>query len=768
MSKLIKYLKPFTASILAVIVLLFAQAMFDLSLPDYMSNIVNVGIQQGGIENAVPKVISQSEFDKLTLFMSKDEKEKVESNYTLLDKNTLSQSDYDKYVKDYPALEKEAVYKLNTKDKDVINELNPIMGKAIIIVGGIEEKGLQGLMGNSAPSAATGTSEKAPVNMDAKASQEAQMKGLPANTDPFFMIKNMPEAQKNDMLEQINDKFSDMPESMITQTAASFIKTQYTDLGMSVENIQSQYILRTGGIMVLLALGSMVAAVSVTLIASRVAAGFGRNLRGMVFGKVVRFSNAEFDKFSTASLITRSTNDIQQIQTLMVMLLRIVFYAPILGLGGIFRVVKTDTGMSWIIAVALAAILSLVIVMFGLAIPKFKLVQKLVDKLNLVARESLTGMLVIRAFNTEKYQEEKFDGVNKDLTRTNLFVNRIMGGMMPLMMLIMNLITVLIVWVGAHNVNDGVMQVGDMMAFIQYTMQIIMAFLMISMVSVMLPRASVSGQRIAEVLETEESIKDPEKKNEFNESKKGYVEFKDVSFKYPGAEEYVLKDISFTAKPGKTTAFIGGTGSGKSTLVNLIPRFYDVTEGEILVDGTDIRKVSQHDLREKIGYVPQKGVLFSGTIESNLKYGNEDALLENLEEAANIAQASEFINTKALKYAEEISQGGTNVSGGQKQRLSIARALVKNPDVYIFDDSFSALDFKTDAAVRKALNEKTSHSTMLIVAQRISTIMGADQIIVLDEGKVVGKGTHKELLENCEVYKQIALSQLSKEELGNE
>lgn len=765
MSKLIKYLKPFTASILAVIVLLFAQAMFDLSLPDYMSNIVNVGIQQGGIENAVPKVISQSEFDKLTLFMSKDEKEKVESNYILLDKNTLSQSDYDKYVNDYPALENEAVYKLNTKDKDVINELNPIMGKAIIIVGGIEEKGLQELTGNAN---STGNVEKAQASMEAKAPTGDQMKGLPANTDPFFMIKNMPEAQKDDMLKQINDKFSDMPESMITQTASTFIKSQYTELGMSVEKIQSQYILRTGGIMILLALGSMVAAVSVTLIASRVAAGFGRNLRGMVFGKVVRFSNAEFDKFSTASLITRSTNDIQQIQTLMVMLLRIVFYAPILGLGGIFRVVKTDTGMSWIIAVALAAILSLVIVMFGLAIPKFKLVQKLVDKLNLVARESLTGMLVIRAFNTEKYQEEKFDGVNKDLTRTNLFVNRIMGGMMPLMMLIMNLITVLIVWVGAHNVNDGVMQVGDMMAFIQYTMQIIMAFLMISMVSVMLPRASVSGQRIAEVLETEESIKDPEKKNEFNESKKGYVEFKDVSFKYPGAEEYVLKDISFTAKPGKTTAFIGGTGSGKSTLVNLIPRFYDVTEGEILVDGTDIRNVSQHDLREKIGYVPQKGVLFSGTIESNLKYGNEDALLENLEEAANIAQASEFINTKALKYAEEISQGGTNVSGGQKQRLSIARALVKNPDVYIFDDSFSALDFKTDAAVRKALNEKTSHSTMLIVAQRISTIMGADQIIVLDEGKVVGKGTHKELLENCEVYKQIALSQLSKEELGNE
>lgn len=757
MSKLIKYLKPFTAPILAVIVLLFAQAMFDLSLPDYMSNIVNVGIQQGGIENAVPEVIGQSEFDRLKLFMSKDEIKKVEDSYTLIDKDNLSQSEYDKDVKKYPALKDEALYKLNTKNKETIKELNPIMGKALIIVGSIESKGVDGVMGEKN---LTGTQDTQKVQGDSKEMLKGQ--------EPFFMIEHMQASQKEEMLKEIDKKFDSMPDSMITQTAATFIKAEYTSLGMNLEKIQSQYILKTGGFMILLAFGSMIAAVAVTLLASRIAAGFGRNLRSMVFGKVVRFSNAEFDKFSTASLITRSTNDIQQIQTLMVLLLRIVFYAPILGLGGIFRVIKTDTGMSWIIAVALASILSLVVVLFGLAIPRFKLIQKLVDKLNLVARESLTGMLVIRAFNTEKYQEKKFDDVNREVTRVNLFVSRVMGGMMPLMMLIMNLITILIVWVGAHNVNDGIMQVGDMMAFIQYTMQIIMAFLMISMVSVMLPRASVSGQRIAEVLETEESIKDPEKKDEFNKDKRGYVEFKDVSFKYPGAEEYVLKDISFVAKPGETTAFIGGTGSGKSTLVNLIPRFYDVTKGEILVDGTDIRKVPQHDLREKIGYVPQKGVLFSGTIESNLRYGREDALLEDLEEAANIAQASEFINTKALKYDEEISQGGGNVSGGQKQRLSIARALVKKPDVYIFDDSFSALDFKTDAAVRKALNEKTSHSTMLIVAQRISTIMSANQIIVLDEGKIVGKGTHKELLENCEVYKQIALSQLSKEELGNE
>ncbi len=763
MSKLIKYLKPFTTSVLAVIILLFAQAMFDLSLPDYMSNIVNVGIQQGGIENAVPKVISQSEFERLKLFMSKEEQGKLENSYTLLDKNNLSQSEYEKYVKEYPALKDEAIYKLNKEDEEKINELNPILGKSILVAGMIEDKGLEAF--TSKKSGVSGMSMKTDMPKEKINLKETNLKG---NNDPFLMIKNMAESQKNEMLKEINKKISEMPESMVIQSAVPYIQKQYTALGMNIEKIQSTYILKTGGIMVLLALGSMVAAVSVTLIAARVAAGFGRNLRGMVFGKVVRFSNAEFDKFSTASLITRSTNDIQQIQTLMVMLLRIVVYAPILGIGGIFRVVHTDTGMSWIIAVALAAILSLVVVMFGLAIPKFKKVQNLVDKLNLVARESLTGMLVIRAFNTEKHQEDKFDGVNSNLMRTNLFVNRIMGGMMPAMLLIMNLVTILIVWVGSHNIDNGVMQVGDMMAFIQYTMQIIMAFLMISVVSIMLPRASVSAKRVAEVLETETSIDDPEKEEEFNSSKRGYVEFKDVSFKYPGAEEYVLRDISFTAKPGETTAFIGGTGSGKSTLVNLIPRFYDVTEGEILVDGTDIRKVSQHDLREKIGYVPQKGVLFSGTIESNLKYGDEDALMETIEEAANIAQATEFINEKELKFAEEISQGGNNVSGGQKQRLSIARALVKNPDVYIFDDSFSALDFKTDAKVRKALNEKTNHSTMIIVAQRISTIMGANQIIVLDEGKVVGKGTHKELLNNCEVYKQIALSQLSKEELGNE
>ena len=517
-----------------------------------------------------------------------------------------------------------------------------------------------------------------------------------------------------------------------------------------------------------IALLSMISTVAVGFLGARAAAKLGQDLRGNVFKKVVSFSNTEMDKFSTASLITRSTNDIQQIQTLMVMLLRIVFYAPILAIGGVIKVLNTNTSMGWIIGVAVLAILSLVMLLFAVVMPKFKIVQKLVDKLNLVTREILTGILVIRAFSTEKHEEKRFDKANQDLTKTNLFVTRTMSLMMPLMMLIMNGITILIVWSGAHSINDGGMQVGDLMAFIQYTMQIIMAFLMISMVSIMLPRAAVSAVRVEEILSTGLSIEDPKNKKSFDDNKKGLIEFKDVAFKYPGADEDVLSNISFTAKPGETTAFIGSTGSGKSTLINLIPRFYDITKGEILVDGVNIKDVSQHDLREKIGYVPQKGVLFSGTIESNLKYGRDNATEEEVARAAKIAQATEFITGMSEGLQTEISQGGTNVSGGQKQRLSIARAIAKNPEIYIFDDSFSALDFKTDTLLRKALKHETAESTVLIVAQRISTILQADQIIVLEEGQVVGRGTHKELLNNCEVYKQIALSQLSKEELDNE
>lgn len=750
MFKLTKYLKPFIVSIMAVLGLLFLQAVCDLSLPEYMSNIVNVGIQQGGVENAVPRVIRKSEFEKVKLFLSEEDKKVVEDNYILLSKDNLSQSELKRYLKDYSKFEEEPLYILNTKDKKTIDELNTILGKPLLIVGGVEKGGISSL--SSAMQGAGGG--KPNFN-------------IPANADPFQVISKLPQQQINAMKETIHKQFKEMPESMITQSAVNFIRNEYKAIGIETDKLQSNYILMAGFKMLLLALLSMLATVIVGLLAARVAAGLGRNLREKVFKKVTSFSNAEFDKFSTASLITRSTNDIQQIQMLMVMLLRIVFYAPILGIGGIIKVLKTDTSMGWIIAVAVMAILTLVIVLFSIAIPKFKSVQKLVDKINLITRESLIGMLVIRAFNTEKYEENRFDKANKDLTRTNLIISRLMTLMMPMMMLIMNVITVLIIWVGAHQVDAGNMQVGSMMAFMQYTMQIIMAFLMISMVSIILPRASVSAQRIVEVLDTEVIIKDAPKTENFNGYEKGYVQFNNVTFKYPGAEEPVLENITFTAKPGETTAFIGSTGSGKSTLINLIPRFYDVTSGEILIDGVDIRKVSQKELRDKIGYVPQKGVLFSGTIESNIKYGKKDASEAELLKAGEIAQAMEFINSKPEGFKTEISQGGTNVSGGQKQRLSIARALAKNPEIFIFDDSFSALDFKTDAALRKALRQQIAHSTVLIVAQRISTIMNADKIIVLDEGKIVGIGTHKELMENCEVYKQIALSQLSKEELSS-
>ncbi|PEY34822.1 ABC transporter [Bacillus cereus] len=746
MLKIIKHLKPFTASIIAVICLLSIQAVCDLSLPDYMSKIVNVGIQQKGVENAVPDVIRKSELDKLKLFMNENEKKKVDDNYVLLDKNNLSQSELKNDLKDYPQLDKEPLYKLHTEDKNILNDLNDIFGKPMLITQGIEK-------GGSSAFTAPGDN-KTPAK-------------LPPNTDPFAVIAKLPQDQIDAMKEKADEKFKNMPGSMVTQSAVSFIENEYKKIGINTDKLQSNYILTSGGKMLLLSLVSMVATVIVSLLAAKVAAGLGRDLRKKVFRKVTSFSNAEFDKFSTASLITRSTNDIQQVQTLMVMLLRIVFYAPILGIGGIIKVLTTDLSMGWIIAVAVIAILSLVIGLFSIAIPKFKSIQKLVDKINLITRESLTGMLVIRAFNNQKHEEKKFEKGNQDLTKTNLFVSRLMSFMMPMMMFIMNAVTVLIIWVGSHQVDMGHMQVGDMMAFMQYTMQIIMAFLMISMVSIMVPRASVSAQRIAEVLDTDVTIRDAAEPKTFSSDKKGYVEFKNVSFRYPGAEEDVLSNITFTAKPGETTAFIGSTGSGKSTLINLIPRFYDVTSGQILIDGTDIREVSQKELREKIGYVPQKGILFSGTIESNLKYGKKEATEEELATAAEIAQAMEFINAKPESFRTEISQGGTNISGGQKQRLSIARALTKKSEIFIFDDSFSALDFKTDALLRRALNNEIAGSTVLLVAQRISTIMNADKIIVLDEGKIVGTGTHEELMENCEVYKQIALSQLSREELSS-
>ena len=747
MRNLLKHLKPFVGSMIIAIAFLFVQAICDLSLPDYMSNIVNVGIQQGGVENAVPKVIKSSEMEKLFIFMKDDEKKVVEENYTLLDKNNLNQDEYNKYLKDYPELKNESIYKLDTKKEENLDKLNDIFGKPMLIVSMLE---LQGV------SAVPGIDNTVPQGVDL------------STVDPFEMLKMMPQEKIDSMLSNVDEKLENMPDSMITQAATSYVKEQYKEVGINTDRLQSNYVIIAGVKMVGIALISMLATVIVSFIAARVGAALGRNLRKDVFNKVVGFSNAEFDKFSTASLITRTTNDIQQIIMLVVMGLRIVFYAPILGVGGVIKVINTGASMGWVIGVAVISILLLVIVLFSFAMPKFKSVQKLVDRLNLVTRESLTGMLVIRAFSTQKHEEEKFEVANKNLTKTNLFVNRIMTVMMPLMMFIMNAITLLIVWVGAHRIDEGIMQVGTMMAFMQYTMQIIMAFLMISMVSVILPRAMVSAQRVSEVLNVDVAIKDTEKLQAFNPEEKGTIEFKNVSFRYPGADEDVISNVSFKAFPGETTAFIGSTGSGKSTLINLIPRFYDATEGEILIDGVNIKSVSQHDLREKIGFIPQKGLLFSGTIESNLKYGGDHISDEDMIKASEIAQAMEFINSKEEGFSTEIAQGGTNVSGGQKQRLAIARAIAKKPEVFIFDDSFSALDFKTDARLRKAINTELKESTLLIVAQRISTIMNANQIIVLDEGKVVGKGTHKELMENCGVYQQIALSQLSKEELSNE
>jgi ATP-binding cassette, subfamily B, multidrug efflux pump len=740
MFKLAKYLKPFTAIILAAVILLFVQAMCDLSLPDYMSNIVNKGIQQGGIENAVPKAIRQSTMDKLSIFINENDKVEVLNNYTLIDK---SNADYDKYVKDYPTLSTEPIYILNDIDKSETEKLNITMGKAFLAVAGIEK---------------AKTEAKDGV-IDFNGTK------IPANVDIFALLAQQPAEKREQITASINEKFTALGDKMVTQAAVGPIKTEYIALGMNTDKLQSKYIMNAGFLMLLISLLSAACTVVVGLLSARAAAGLSRNLRKGVFTKVESFSNTEFDKFSTASLITRTTNDITQIQMLVIIMIRMVIYAPIMGAGGVIKALNRSSSMTWIIALAVVVLLGLILTVFTIAMPKFKMIQKLIDRLNLVTRENLTGMMVIRAFNTQDFEEKRFDVANKDLTDTNLFVNRVMVFMMPAMMLIMNGVTLLIVWVGAHQIAESAMQVGDMMAFMQYAMQILFSFLMLSMMFIMIPRAAVSAQRIAEVLETKPTIVDPKDPKKFDKVE-GVIEFKNVSFRYPEAEGDALNNVSFKVLPNQTTAFIGSTGSGKTTLINLIPRFYDVTSGEVLIDGINVKEVTQHDLRERIGYVPQKGALFSGTIESNLKYADENATNEDLNKAAEIAQALEFISEKPEGFAGEISQGGTNVSGGQKQRLSIARALVKKPKIYIFDDSFSALDFKTDAALRRALNAQTEKSTVLIVAQRISTIMNAEQIIVLEDGNVVGIGTHKELMKNCETYQEIALSQLSKEELA--
>ena len=733
MKNLFKYAASYWKAMIAIMLILFVQAYCDLSLPAYTSNIVNVGIQQGGIEDEIPEQIAREEMDKLLLFVSEEDGQKVMDAY---------EEDTESYEKDAYVL-KESV----SGDEEQMKELQDILKLPMMMTTGFES------------------------GSDMTKEVESQLKSsLPdgtvsEDTTIFDIMKMLPGEQRTAMVEKMGEQMDDLPDTILDQAAVSYCKSVYQDLGMDMEKIQTGYLAKTGGMMIALAFLGMAASVLVGFLASRVGASAGRDLRGRVFHKVVGFSNHEFNQFSTASLITRSTNDIQQIQMLIVMLLRMVLYAPILAIGGVFQVMKTNVSMSWIIGLAVIIIACMVLLLFVVAMPKFKMLQKLVDKLNLVTREILTGLSVIRAFSTEKHEEKRFDDANVELTKTNLFVNRAMTFMMPAMMLVMNGVSVLIVWTGAHGISDGQMQVGDMMAFIQYTMQIIMGFLMLCMISIMLPRAAVAADRVEEVLKSETIICDPEQPEVLPEQGEGVLSFDHVSFKYPGADEDVLQDITFTAWPGQTTAIIGSTGSGKSTLVNLIPRFYDVTEGKITLDGIDIRDIKQHDLREKLGYVPQKGVLFSGNIASNIMFGNQNGTEEEMKEAAEIAQATEFIETKPEGYESPIAQGGSNVSGGQKQRLSIARAIAKHPQVFIFDDSFSALDYKTDVTLRHALAEKTSESTVLIVAQRISTILHAEQILVLDDGKIVGKGTHAELLKNCEVYREIAESQLSRAEL---
>ena len=730
MLKLFRYLKASIISIFIIIGLLIVQAGLDLSLPDYTSKIINVGIGQNGIENALVEVMSESTFNDLSLVLTKENQKYLLDNYELIERKNKD------YLDKYPILKEENIYILDTKDKEKVeNILQDAF--AILYVGEMFSK-----------------------------TENSEFK-IPEGMTFIDVLSNMDDATRNGLLESINEKLKEMPGTLLSSSSIEYVKSEYQKVGIDLSKLQTNYIMVSGAKMLGIALLIMVVSIGITFFGSRLAARLAHTLRTKVFEKVVRFSKTEMKKFGTSSLITRTTNDIQQIQHVVVFLMRVVFYAPIIAFGGILKVSRADNSMLWITVIAVATLFIILGTLFIIAMPKFKKLQNLIDKLNLVAREILSGIPVIRAFSNERHEEKRFDNANKTLTKVMLFVNRTMSFMMPLMMLLMNITCVAIVWYGAVGVDAGTIGVGDILAYIQYTMQIIMAFLMISMISIMLPRASISAKRIMEIIESENTIIDPEKEQEFDKNKKGIVEFKNVCFRYPDANEDVITDVNFIAKPGTTTAFIGSTGSGKSTLINLIPRFYDVTEGAILIDGVDIRKIKQETLRNKIGYVPQKGILFSGTIESNIKYGNENITDKKMKEAARIAQATDFIEQKTKKYEENIAQGGTNVSGGQRQRLSIARAIATDPDIFIFDDSFSALDFKTDANLRKELSKVTKDKIVFIVAQRISTIMNVDKIIVLNEGKVVGMGTHKELIKNCEVYREIAFSQLSEEEINN-
>lgn len=747
MFKVLLKLRKAWKSVLIVMILLVVQAMGELALPDYTSRIVNVGIQQGGVESCAPEAIREEELQNILL--ATDEDNFILDKYTLLSKDDLSESDYNQYVKEYPALEKENIYILKKISKEDKEKLEDVMAKPLVMMYVIQDETKSESMRQYVISVL-------PVEVQS-AFQNASL---------IDIIKAMPEEQSKQMIDNFGKQIEDTVGGMLSQSAITAVRTEYTAIGMDTDKIQSSYIWKAGFQMLGVAFLIMITGVTVMYFSSGMACKLAKYLREEVFEKVLKYSNKEFREFSTASLITRSTNDIQQIQGMVQVLFRTVVFAPIMGIGGLIRVItKSSTSMIWIIGFAILCILTVVLILFIVAMPKFKKLQVLIDKINLVTREILTGLPVIRAFNKEKSEEERFDKANLDLTKVNIFVNRVMSFMMPLLMFLMNGISLMIVWFGSKNIDSGVMQVGDIMAIIQYTMQIVMAFLMVSMISIMLPRAAVSANRINEILDQDLSIKDKDETKKFESDKKGLVEFKNVSFRYPDADMEILTDINFTAEPGKTTAIIGSTGSGKSTIVNLIPRFYDVTGGELCVDGVNIKDVSQKDLRDIIGYVPQKGVLFSGTIESNIKFADENMSDERMIKAAEIAQATEFIESKPEKYQTHISQGGTNVSGGQKQRLSIARAIASDPEIYIFDDSFSALDYKTDCVLREELAKVTKDKTVIIVAQRINTVLNADQIITLEDGKIVGKGTHEELMENCETYRQIALSQLSEEEL---
>lgn len=739
-----KNFKGHMPMVFTIIAFLFIQAMCDLSLPDYTASLIDTGINNSGIEYATPEKISEESYQGIAMWMTDKEKSKWESAYK-------KQSNGN--------------YKLKDKSKENMEKLDKTFSEPILVYSMISQT--QDKKSDNENAGQDISEYMKEIDMDSLDNQTKMDLAAVQNgtmTQEQFMAAHF-DLIRDTVRDKMGSAIDSMGDSLVQSSAISFVKKEYKKIGVDVEAKQFSYLWSTGAKMLAMALLMTVSAIIVGFLASKVSASIGKELREKVFNKVLEFSDAEINKFSTASLITRSTNDVQQIQMVCVMLLRMVAYAPILAVGGIIMVIKTHSGMEWIIVVAVAALLCLVAILMALAMPKFKIMQDLVDRVNLVSREILTGIPVIRAFSREKKEEERFDVANKSLTKVMLFTNRVMTFMMPLMMMVMYGITIFIEWVASHRIDQGALEVGSMTAFITYTMQIVMSFLMITMVSIMLPRAAVAAERIDDVLDTDVSIKD-KKEAKMLDAPKGIVEFKNVDFKYPDGDTNVLEGIDFIAKPGEATAIIGSTGSGKSTVAKLIPRFYDVTEGQITIDGIDVKDLSQKSIRDNIGYVPQKGILFSGTIASNIKYGAENASDEQMLEAATIAQATEFIDGKEEKYDSPISQGGTNVSGGQKQRLSIARAIVKNPRIYIFDDSFSALDFKTDAALRKALSPKVKESTVIIVAQRISTVLQANQIVVLDDGKMVGKGTHKELMQNCEVYKQIASSQMSESELA--